>query len=759
MRMTAARAGRARRALQVRGTVQGVGFRPGVYRLAESLALGGFVRNDAEGVSIEVEGSLEDIERFVVELPRSSPLARIDSVDARPLPSRGDTEFEIAASGAGAGRGARIPADLGPCPDCLRELADPGDRRHRHPFINCTACGPRYSIVEAVPYDRAQTTMARFTLCAACRREYLDPGDRRFHAEPNACPTCGPKLRFARAPGADIWGRAALTAAVAVLGEGGVLAVKGAGGFVLATDARDVAAVARLRQRKRRPDKPLAVMVRDLAELERIAVLDGPARAALTSPARPIVLVPLRPEAGLAPAVAPGLREVGAFLPATPLQHLLLADGPPAQVMTSGNLADEPIARDDGEARRRLATVADAFLLHDRVIHTRLDDSVVRVIGGQPVPLRRARGFVPEPIALPVKGPPVLAVGGETKATVCLAAGGEAVLSQHLGDLTDPDAFAFFEETIRKLIRLTGLTPVAVAHDLHPDYRSTRWAKARGLPLLPVQHHHAHAAACLADNGHDGPALAVVLDGTGLGSDGGAWGGELMLVDRGSCRRLGHLRPLRLPGGEAAIRAPWRLAASALLDAGEPLDLLGAQAETIREVWARPRLSPSATGAGRWFDAVAALCGLRQEVSYDGQAAVELEAVAAEGDHLPYPFTLDEPCHPFVIDLRPTIQAIAADRRAQVPAALVSARFHETLALAVTTACACAVGRGAPEVVALSGGCFANRRLTERVSAMLAQCGMRVLRHQRVPPNDGGLALGQALVASHQLAATEAPCA
>jgi hydrogenase maturation protein HypF len=490
-------------------------------------------------------------------------------------------------------------------------------------------------------------------------------------------------------------------------------------------------------------------MARDLATLEQVAVLDEPARRALISAARPIVLVPARPGGALAAGVAPGLREIGAFLPPTPLQHLLLSDGPPLQVMTSGNLTEEPIVGDDGEALWRLAPLADAFLLHDRVIHTRADDSVVRVVAGEVMPLRRGRGLVPDAIPLPAAGQAVLAVGGEGKATICLAAGGQAVLSQHLGDLGDRDAFAYFEETIGKLSQLLGVQPVAIAHDLHPDYHSTRWARSRGLPCVAVQHHHAHAAACLAENGMAGPALAVVFDGTGLGSDGTSWGGEFLLADLTGFRRLGHLRPLRLPGGEAAIRSPWRLAASALLDAGEPLDLLERlgqrRLEAIRAVWERPGLSPAVTGAGRWFDAVAALCGVRDEISYDGQAAIELEALAGPSPSEAYDFALTEA---LVLDLRLTIRAVARDLRRQTPAAVVAGRFHATLISAVARAIGQQVERGGPRVVALSGGCFANRRLAEGTSAALERMGLTVLRHRRVPPNDGGLSLGQAAVAA-----------
>jgi hydrogenase maturation protein HypF len=764
---------RLRRGIRVRGTVQGVGFRPAVCRAAAALDLGGFVRNDEQGVLIEIEGGADAVARFLEQLPRAAPApARIDALEARALPPLGERQFRIDPSsedGGDAAAGASIPADLAPCADCLRELADPADRRYRYPFINCTRCGPRFTIVRALPYDRARTTMAAFALCAACRREHGDPHDRRFHAEPNACPACGPTLALL-APGAPArGGEAALAQAARLLDAGGIVAVKGAGGFLLAVAAADGAAVARLRARKQRPAKPLAVMARTLEELERIATLDAPARAALTSPARPIVVAPARAGGGVAPEVAPGLAELGVFLPSTPLQHLLLSDGPPLLVMTSGNLSEEPIARTDAEALTRLIGVADAFLLHDREIHTRADDSVVRVVAGEARVVRRARGLVPEALALPFDGPPVLAVGGELKATVCVTRGREAILSQHLGDLAHAETFDFFTETVDKLAALAGVaaSPRAVAHDLHPDYRSTRWAQARGLAAVAVQHHHAHVASCLVEHGRTGPVLGVAFDGTGLGSDGTLWGGELLHADLGAFRRLGHLRPIALAGGEAAIRQPWRLAAAALRDAGLPLAPLAARAgvtpkrlDAVARLLDNPRLAPRATGAGRWFDAVAALCGLRAEVSYDGQAAVELEAVATPaargGAGGPYPLHL-QPGAPFVIDLRPAVRAMAGDLERGAGAAVVAARFHATLAAAIAQACAHARAGGAPGTAALTGGCFQNRLLAEATRDQLEALGFEVLLHRRVPCNDGGLALGQAAIASFRLAREATP--
>ncbi|HVV82453.1 MAG TPA: carbamoyltransferase HypF [Kofleriaceae bacterium] len=754
-----------RRAIRVRGIVQGVGFRPAMHRLASSLGLAGFVRNDAEGVWIEIQGGTVELDRFLGSLTSVAPgTARIDRIDASPieLADERDRDFVIADSVTTAlqPRAASIPADLGPCDACLRELADPADRRHRYPFINCTGCGPRFTIVREVPYDRPGTTMAAFEMCAACRREYRDPRDRRFHAEPNACPRCGPRLTLVGPRGGEVAvGDDALRAATRALALGAIVAVKGAGGFALAVDAADEAAVVRLRVRKRRPHRPFAVMVRDLATAERLAVLDDAARALLASPVRPIVLAPARNHApcpAIAASVAPGLVDLGLYLPPTPLQHLLAADGPAAMVMTSGNLADEPIARTNDEALARLRDVADLFLVHDREICARADDSVVRASARGAIPIRRARGVVPSSIAIPIDGPPVLAVGAHERATVCLAAGGRAVLSPHLGDLDHPETEAFFVEAIAHLEALLRVAPAAVAHDLHPDYRSTRWARASGLPAIAVQHHHAHVAACLAEHGRTERVTGVAFDGTGLGDDGRLWGGEILDADLATARRLGHLRPLALAGGEAAIRAPWRLAAAALLDAGLPLEHLdGTGVDAVERKRIAGLLStdlpPRATGAGRWFDAVAALLGVAREISYDGQAATQLEALAAsdpEADPAPFAFELTaaRAGAPFELDLRPAIRELVAELPRVAPARL-AARFHATIAHAIVAACQ-AAGRA---TVALTGGCFQNRRLVEHAARLLEASGFEVLVHRVVPPNDGGLSLGQAVVASARL--------
>jgi hydrogenase maturation protein HypF len=735
-------AGLERRAIRIRGVVQGVGFRPAMFRLADALGIAGFVRNDRDGVFLEIEGEPQILDQFVEKLDAAAPPAsHIETVEVALIGAQHERAFRIAESpqpAAARDAAASIPTDLAPCDACLRELADPQDRRHRYPFINCTACGPRFTIVRGVPYDRAKTTMAAFAMCAACQREYEDPRDRRFHAEPNACPECGPHAQIIGGPEGD----AAVRAAAAAIGEGAIVAVKGAGGFVLAVDATNEAAVARLRERKRRPHKPVAVMGRSLADLAQVAAIDDAARALLESPQRPIVLVPARGDR-LAPSVAPGLADVGVYLPPTPLQHLLLVDGPPLQVMTSGNLAEEPIARTEAEAITHLAGVADVFLVHDREVHSRADDSVVRA-GRRAIPMRRARGTVPAAIQLPVAGPPVLAVGGHERNTVCLAAGGRAVLSQHVGDLDHVESARFFAEAIAHLAELVGATPELVVHDLHPDYHSTRWALECGLPAMAVQHHHAHVAACLAEHRRTDQVIGIAFDGTGLGDDGTLWGGEILQCDLVRSRRLGRLRPLALAGGESAIRQPWRLAVAALLDAGEPLDVLGRQRglEQLRSLLATD-LPAHASSAGRWFDVVAVLLGVADDISYDGQAAAQLEALAAPEPAPPFDVARQNG-EPFEIDLRPAIRELARELRRKTPAPVLAARWHATLAHAIRSACHWVEA----ETVVLSGGCFQNRRLVDETVALLEAHGHQVLVHREVPPNHGGLALGPAAIAT-----------
>ena len=705
-----------RRRFRVRGVVQGVGFRPFVYGLAGRHGLGGFVLNDGDGVTVEAEGDAAALDAFAASLRADAPpLARVDAVTAEALPVRDEARFTIARSRASRGAAA-IPPDVATCDDCLRELFDPADRRYRYPFLNCTQCGPRFTIVRSVPYDRASTTMAGFTMCADCRREYEDPADRRFHAEPTACPVCGPRLSMP------------LEEAVALLRAGAVLAVKGLGGYHHACDARDEEAVARLRARKRREEKPFALMSAAPGELCEISDEEW---ALLRSPARPIVL--LRRHGHVAEAVAPGSPWLGVMLPYTPLHHLLAAEFGGPLVLTSGNLSDEPIAFDDDEARVRLGGIADAFLAHDRPIHRRCEDSVVRA----GFPLRRSRGYAPAALPLPAAARTIVAAGAELKSTFCVTRDGEAFLSPHLGDLDSEAAYRAFHADLALYLAMLDVELDVVAHDLHPEYLSTKWALEQDAELVGVQHHHAHAAACLAEHGEEGPALALVFDGTGYGTDGTLWGGELLRCDLEGFERLAHLDPVPLPGGEAAIREPWRVAAVHLERAGLPVPW--PEWQLVRESL---KLGPPlASGMGRLFDAVAAVLGVRGRVSYEGQAAVELEQLAGTGAAEPYPWRFG--------DATGLVATCSSELSAGRPAGEIAARFHETIAAGAAEACAEA---GEPGLVVLSGGSFQNLRLLDSTRARLDALGFRVLGHRRVPPNDGGISYGQAAVAARRIA-------
>ena len=705
----------------MRGVVQGVGFRPFVYRLARRHEVAGLVLNDGEGVLIEAEGEPDVLDAFMDGLRLHAPrLARVDAVAWETFPPTGAREFGIVAS-APSGRSALIPADVATCDDCLRELFDPGDRRFRYPFTNCTQCGPRFTIVRGVPYDRPLTTMAGFPLCDECRREYEDPLDRRFHAEPVCCPVCGPRLSMP------------LEEAVGLLLDGAIVAVKGLGGYHLACDAGDEDAVARLRARKVREDKPFAVMTSAPALL---GTPDAEESELLRSPARPIVLLRRRDDAPVAPSVAPGTPWLGLMLPYTPLHHLLDHDAARPLVMTSGNRSDEPIVVDDREARERLAGIADAFLAHDRPIHRRCEDSVVRTS----FPIRRSRGLVPGSLPLPVAARrPVVAAGAELKSTFCVARGDDAFISPHLGDLDDAEAYNAFGRDLALFLEMLDVRPEVIAHDLHPEYIATKWALEQDAELVGVQHHHAHAAACLAEHGETGPALALVFDGTGLGTDGTLWGGELLRCELASFERLAHLEPVRLPGGEAAIRQPWRTAASYLEDAGLAVPW---------PRWEEVRVSlsvnaPRSSGMGRLFDAVAALLGVRDEVTYEGQAAIELEQLAGETLGAPYDWAFG--------DGAALVAAVAGDLADGRPREEIAAAFHETIAVASAAACAAHADSG---LVVLSGGTFQNLRLLAATTRELELLGFTVLGHRRVPPNDGGISFGQAAVAAARSAST-----
>jgi hydrogenase maturation protein HypF len=737
-----------RTAGRVEGIVQGVGFRPYVYRIAREEGLGGFVRNDERGVLIDVEGAADAVERFVARLPAEAPpLAAISAVAWTALPPTGEHEFRILDSSRGGEPTAPVTADAATCDACLAELFDPADRRHRYPFVNCTNCGPRFTIVRGVPYDRARTTMAGFAMCAACRAEYDDPADRRFHAQPNACPECGPTVRLG-----DARGDAALCAAADALLGGAIAAVKGLGGFHLACRADDERAVAALRARKQREDKPFALMAADVDAARRLVALGTEEEALLCGAERPIVLAPRLADAAVARSVAPGAPELGVMLPYSPLHHLLLADTGVPLVMTSGNLSDEPIAFADDDALERLAAIADRFLLHDRPIRTRTDDSVVRVVRRAPVMLRRSRGHVPRSLDLPVPGPPMLACGADLKSTFCVTKGSRAWVSHHVGDLEHYPALRAYRDGVEHFRELFAVAPQVVAHDLHPGYHSTRFAlEIEGVEHVAVQHHHAHLAACLAEHGVTGPAVGAIFDGTGYGTDATVWGGEILVGDLRGFQRAATLWPVRMPGGAAAIREPWRMACAWLAEAfGEPPRLIAEIDErrwrTMAKVARSADVSPVTTSMGRLFDAVAALCGVRTRCSYEGQAAVELEA-AADGDRGAYELPLADG----VLDARATVRDVVADLRAGTAPATIAARFHATVAGATVRACLHAAQRHGLDLVVLSGGVFQNRRLLESTATALHAAGVRVLVPEKLPPNDGGISYGQAAVAAARL--------
>ena len=743
----------ARARARVEGVVQGVGFRPFVFRLATELGLAGWVNNDERGVVVEVEGAAAALGAFRERLEdEAPPLAVVERVAWRSVPARGERTFRIAASGRRGEADAAVAADAATCDACLHELFDPADRRFRYPFVNCTDCGPRFSIVRGVPYDRPRTTMAGFAMCPACRAEYVDPRSRRYHAQPNACPACGPRawLEGIAAPPA----RDAVAAAAHLLDAGAVLAIKGLGGFHLACRADDAAAVDALRARKHREEKPFALMVADLAAAEALVELGPRDVVRLTGRVRPIVVARRRPGTRVARGVAPASADLGVLLPYTPLHHLLLADAGGPLVMTSGNVSDEPIAFRDDDALERLAAIADGFLLHDRPIQTRVDDAVVR---GRTV-IRRARGLVPGALALPVAAArPVLAVGAEQKNTFCVAKGGRAWLSHHVGDLENWETLASFVDGIAHFQRLFEVTPAVVAHDLHPEYLSTKHAlELDDVELVGVQHHHAHLAAVLAEYGRgiEERAVAAVFDGTGYGTDGTVWGGELLIGDLRGFERAGRLTPVRLPGGARAVREPWRMACSWLLAAGvtPPDRLVEASGGRWNVVEALTTgggpAAPVTTSMGRLFDAVAALCGVRTHCSYEGQAAVELEAACGTAPLAAVPYDLPVLEDGAVLDARPVVAAVAHELAAGATVPEVARRFHAAVAFATASALERLARRAGTGLAVLSGGVFQNRVLLEATMAGLQARGLEVLVPAAVPPNDGGIAFGQAAVAA-----------
>jgi hydrogenase maturation protein HypF len=809
---------RRRAQVRVEGTVQGVGFRPYVHRLAGELGLAGFVLNDSRGVLIEVEGSAAAVDRFLSRLrPDAPPLAVLERLTVSEREPTGPSGFEIRPSPRGEPANAPVTPDSATCADCLRELHDPGDRRYRYPFINCTNCGPRFTIVRAVPYDRPFTTMAGFEMCADCRSEYEDPSDRRFHAQPNACPRCGPSVRLVAAGGSEVpdaggsevpgaggsevpgpggfevpgaGGGDPIAAAAAALRDGRIMAVKGIGGFHLACRADDESTVATLRARKHREDKPFALMAASPEAAAKLVTLGAAERELLCAQQRPIVLAPRRRQAPVAPSVAPGALELGVMLPYSPLHHLLLTDcGLRALVMTSANVSDEPIAYRDDDALHRLAGIADLMLTHDRPIQTRTDDSVVRVVsapGGRrglqpPTPieparifLRRSRGYVPASLTLPdAAGRPLLACGAELKNTFCVAKGDRAWVGHHIGDLQNYETLSSFTVGIEHFERLFAVAPEVVVHDLHPEYLSTQYALEReGTEPIGVQHHHAHLAACLAEHAQRGPAVGAIFDGTGYGTDGTVWGGELLVGDVAASRRAGHLVPVRLPGGERAIREPWRMACAWLAAAesapsGEvapkipPTLSERVSAQAWRQVSGLVRSglnSPLTSSMGRLFDAVAAICGVRTAVNYEGQAAIELEAACDPFERRSYSIELVTDAASdaglLLIDPRAAIRAVAADIARGVPVAAVASRFHAAVASVTVEACSRLAETHDTDLVALGGGVFQNRRLLESVSGGLAAAGLRALVPELLPIGDGGISYGQAAVAARRIASS-----
>ncbi|MEU7872101.1 carbamoyltransferase HypF [Dactylosporangium sp. NPDC049140] len=770
---------RMARRIEITGTVQGVGFRPFVHRLGRALGLDGWVRNDGGLVVVEAAGPAAAMGQLAARLRADAPAhARVCEVRvgepsaAAPAPGTGfridPSPSRAPARDTGPRPPGRVPPDLATCEPCLAELFDPGDRRYRYPFVNCTDCGPRATIVDALPYDRARTAMRRFPLCVRCASEYADPQDRRFHAEPIACPGCGPVLRW-RAHGAtgDLYGDPALRAAEDLVRRGGILAIKGLGGYQLVCDATDDAAVRRLRARKHRPGKPFAVMVVDLPAARDLA-RPGPAEEALlVSPARPVVLLRVRPDAPTASAVAPGVDRIGLFLPAAPVHHLLLRDVGRPLVVTSGNLAGEPIAIDTAGAETGLAGLADGFLHHDRPIRARYDDSVARVVAGRPSVLRRARGYAPEPIELPVAaGEPVLAVGAQLKHTFALVRANLAVVGPHTGDLQCQETMAAFTESLARMSRITGIEPRVVAHDLHPGYLSTQFAHSvPGARRIGVQHHHAHVASCAAEHGLTGRYLGVAYDGLGLGDDGTLWGGEVLLADLRSYRRVARFGRAPLPGGEAAVRRPARMALGYLFGA-ESLDdrardravrlagpflrrLPTGEVRTVRRMVAAGVNCPLASSAGRLFDAVAALLGLRDDATYEGEAAAVLESHAAgEAGAAPLPWRLVTRDDLVVYDPVPTLLGLLEAARDGIPTGRLAAAFHATIVAVTVAVCANAAEAHGTSTVCLSGGVMQNSVLLEALVRGLSAAGLRPLINERVPPNDGGISHGQAAVAA-----------
>ncbi len=748
--------------IEINGVVQGVGFRPFIFQLAHRHNLRGNVANTAEGVVIHVEGSHRQITDFLEEIPRSRPpLAHIVHIESTGAEVRNCSDFRIIKSSSADSKSTLISPDVSICEDCKEEIFDPRNRRFRYPFTNCTNCGPRYTIINDIPYDRPKTAMAIFRMCDKCQAEYDDPLNRRFHAQPNACPDCGPRVQLFDAQKNPIQSNDPIQTTAELLKKGHILAIKGLGGFHLAVDATLPDAVIRLRQRKQREEKPLALMSPDIEQIETYARMTDSAKALLTGIQRPIVLLDKKDPNPIAPQVAPENRHFGVMLPYTPLHYLLLSQGFTALVMTSANLSEEPIAIDNQEAFERLGRIADYFLVHDRDIYLRSDDSIIRWLNGAPRFIRRSRGYVPIPIFLHRQVPKILACGGELKNTICLTKGNNAFVSQHIGDLENLATEDFMRLTINHLKRILDITPEAIACDQHPDYLSTRYAlEIKELPVVQIQHHHAHIAACMAENRIDGPVIGLAFDGTGLGSDHHIWGGEVLISDYEDFQRAAHLTYVPMPGGAKAIKEPWRMAVSHLLShydaTGLPSDLpmfkaIDAQKiETISTMTQKRINAPLTSSLGRLFDAVAALIGLRYEVAFEGQAAMQLEMTVKKSDGSAYDLTWRNGS-PIQIETAPLIKQVVEDIMKNTAPGIISSKFHQALIDGFTQICRHLRHQTGIKQVALSGGAFQNAILLRGLSQKLRLNEFEVYAHRQVPCNDGGLSLGQAVIAAHRM--------
>lgn len=754
--------------ISVRGIVQGVGFRPFIYQLASKHNLKGWVSNTSENVKIEIEGEAESIRQFLTELKEQAPpRASIENIATSHHPPVNYDKFEIRHSIAEEGKYQLISPDIATCRDCLSEILSPDDRRYRYPFTNCTNCGPRFTIIEDIPYDRPRTTMRHFQMCLECQKEYDDPLNRRFHAQPNACPRCGPELELLDASGGPVKTDDALKTTSRLLREGKIIAIKGLGGFLLACDATSEVAVNLLRQRKKRPSKPFAVMVSSIKEAKRHCYINEEEEKLLISPYAPIVLMKWKPDSFISIAVAPNLKYLGVMLPYTPLHHILLRETDLPLVMTSGNLSEEPIASDNDEAVRRLSGIVDYFLIHNRDIYARYDDSVTMVERSIPQLIRRARGYAPYPIHLGFKSRQILGCGAEYKNTFCLNRDDYAFLSQHIGDMENMETMEHYENTIDLYRKLFRIEPEIIAHDLHPDYLATRYARetaarSANIKLVPIQHHHAHTVSCMVDNGLEKPVIGVILDGTGYGSDGNIWGGEFMIADYGKFTRMGHLEYLPLPGGDLAIKKPFRTAVSYLLSfigensLNQDLPFLKTvdkiELNVIRQQIERKINSPLTSSCGRLFDAVAALIGIRNEIDYEAQAAIEMEMLAyeytEENETDYYPFSIIKQGNLNVVKLADLFSAIIRDLQNGLTKARIAMRFHNTVARMIVDICRVISEQTGITQVVLSGGVFQNRLLLRKGIRLLGAGGFEVFTHQQVPTNDGGISLGQTVIAN-----------